>query len=612
MIDVDLLFRFDVMRDEQKRLIDDALESFESRSIILAHAPTGLGKTDASLSAALTFALRNDLDVFFVTPKISQHTIALDVVKGINKRFGLSIHAMDLVGRKYMCIHPLLTSSLDHDSFYQACERFRKKEICEYHLSAIGLLKEKLNDRESLLSYLSSSVTSHNLIYKEAKDKGFCPYDISIELAKSARLLVIDYFHIFLPKIREAFFAKLKKDISKSILIVDEAHNLPSRVRSQLSSTISENLLRRIDKEAKAVGYEPLGLNTAFVDLAERYIKDESGSMLVDVDFLPNFIDDPNNLSEFLRDIGESWVEMTTKKSASLKLANFIDMWSNEEPSIIRILSRKKQFSLSIKALDPSIVTNVINDFYAAILMSGTFKPLPMYVDLLGIDKSRVILKEYKSPFPDENRAAIIVDGLSTKYSRRTVDEYKRYGKMIDAIYNASPGGVAVFFPSFKVLNGVLPFINTKPKYVQKENAKPDEIRSLINSFKSNPTLLIGVQGGSLSEGVDYSNGEIKVVVIAGIALDDVTLETKSRIEYYDKKFGKGWEYGYIFPAITKAMQSAGRAIRKETDKAVIVFLDERFGWRNYRKLIDIPFIVHTSDPVPYIRRFFSMFETTF
>ncbi|MFA5077626.1 MAG: helicase C-terminal domain-containing protein, partial [Candidatus Micrarchaeia archaeon] len=97
---------------------------------------------------------------------------------------------------------------------------------------------------------------------------------------------------------------------------------------------------------------------------------------------------------------------------------------------------------------------------------------------------------------------------------------------------------------------------------------------------------LIAVQGGSLSEGVDFSKGEIKNAIVVGIALEEMNLEIKSLIDYYQQKFGKGWEYAYIYPGMTRALQSAGRAIRKDEDKAAIIFLDERFAWGNYRKIL--------------------------
>jgi DNA excision repair protein ERCC-2 len=61
-------------------------------------------------------------------------------------------------------------------------------------------------------------------------------------------------------------------------------------------------------------------------------------------------------------------------------------------------------------------------------------------------------------------------------------------------------------------------------------------------------------------------------------------LETKQLIEYFDKKFKRGWDYGYVFPAFNKVLQNAGRCIRSETDRGVIIFLDERYAWPMYSR----------------------------
>ena len=70
-----------------------------------------------------------------------------------------------------------------------------------------------------------------------------------------------------------------------------------------------------------------------------------------------------------------------------------------------------------------------------------------------------------------------------------------------------------------------------------------------------------------------------------GLPLGRPDLETEALIRYYDAKFRRGWEYGYTVPAFNKTLQSAGRCIRSETDKGVIVFLDERYEWPRYLKL---------------------------
>ena len=115
---------------------------------------------------------------------------------------------------------------------------------------------------------------------------------------------------------------------------------------------------------------------------------------------------------------------------------------------------------------------------------------------------------------------------------------------------------------------------------------KPNEIRGMLKDFKAGG-VLCGVQGGSLSEGIDYCDGEIKTVVIVGVALESMDVEIRALIDYYDEKFGRGWDYGYLYPGTIKALQAAGRARRKEEDRVAVVYMDERFKWNKYNWILD-------------------------
>ena len=112
------------------------------------------------------------------------------------------------------------------------------------------------------------------------------------------------------------------------------------------------------------------------------------------------------------------------------------------------------------------------------------------------------------------------------------------------------------------------------------KNQKSDLLKNFMNSKNG---LLVGVQSGSFDQGIDFPNNILKCVIIAGLGLATPDLETKSLINCYNKNYGKGMEYGYIYPAVQKVIQASGRAIRSEKDKAAIVYLDERFLHRNYR-----------------------------
>jgi len=126
-----------------------------------------------------------------------------------------------------------------------------------------------------------------------------------------------------------------------------------------------------------------------------------------------------------------------------------------------------------------------------------------------------------------------------------------------------------------------------KTTILEHQRLTKEDKTEILNKFKSYQkvgAVLLGVATGSFGEGIDLPGNLLKCVVVVGLPLQQPDLETKELISYYDKKFGKGWDYGYIFPAFNKTLQNAGRCIRSETDKGVVVFLDQRYLWPNYKR----------------------------
>jgi DNA excision repair protein ERCC-2 len=606
----EIYFRHATIRQHQKELLRDINDAIENGENLIAHAPVGLGKTDSAIGAALTQAMKNDLTVFFLTPKISQHRIAVEVAQGIAKKYELDLKCLDLVGRRYTCIDPTL-SELDHDGFYQSCERKRKREECMFYGNAkgygkLGEAKATHNFKKMLEEYGVGK--KHNELIALGEKHSCCPYEWMTKLGSMSRIIIADYFHLMIPKIREIFLKKAGKKMENSIVIIDEAHNLSKRIREQLSSSINTMTLIRATKEIRMLGGETTNIESQFVKWAGESMK-HTNERLASKDefnvFLSNFEMTYDDLAAHFESMGVEFVEKTNKKSACLRFANFIRKWQEEEVGSVRILRKNGEYlSLAKRFLDSSPATKILNDTHSSILMSGTLLPLEMHRDVIGLDAERTVMKKYETPFDKKNIINIVVDGTTTRYSQRNFANYQIMANKIDKIICKTPGGVAVYFPSYAVMNNVLPMIKSKNLHVQKEKMTPKETLELIRRFSAGG-VLCGVQGGSISEGVDFCNGEIKTVIVVGIALEEMDTEIKSLINYYQDKFGKGWEYGYIFPGIIKALQAAGRSIRKETDRSAIVFMDERFKWSNYKRAMGDLRFVSTSEPEEYVEEFF-------
>jgi DNA excision repair protein ERCC-2 len=102
------------------------------------------------------------------------------------------------------------------------------------------------------------------------------------------------------------------------------------------------------------------------------------------------------------------------------------------------------------------------------------------------------------------------------------------------------------------------------------------------------PTIVFAVQGGSFSEGMDYAGEMVIGAFVVGPPLPNYDLEREQMRVYYQRRYGAGFDYAYTIPAMAKAIQAAGRVIRSETDRGLIVLMDSRFMEPGYSRSMPV------------------------
>ncbi|MGV9168616.1 MAG: helicase C-terminal domain-containing protein, partial [Promethearchaeia archaeon] len=255
------------------------------------------------------------------------------------------------------------------------------------------------------------------------------------------------------------------------------------------------------------------------------------------------------------------------------------------ESDITRNKSRK--VSLELVALDPTAVTSpILGLVRSSVAISGTLSPIDAYSEMLGFGSDSKNLTYY-NPFAKENRKGIIVEGVETSYRLRSKEMFKRIVAHCVAIAHATPRNTGIFTTSYGLIKELLSAglegkINKK-LFVEERGLKGSENDILVEEFKDRAenggAVLLGVQGGRNSEGGDFPGATMESVVVVGVPYAKPTPRIESLIDYYDKRFnGKGRDYGYVLPAMTRAIQAAGRPVRKLDDKGIIAFLDQRFA----------------------------------
>jgi len=626
----EVLFPFHKIRGEQEKLIEDVNSVLIEGKTLLAHAPTGIGKTAATLAPALKYALKNNKTIFFLTPKHSQHRIVVETLRKINERYNKNISIVDFVGKQWTCLYKDVRK-LGSSEFNQFCQAHKRNETCRfynnvYDTAGVELKKEA---KQKIDEIKRRGALHSDEVLEACRDFEMCTYEVCVNLARSANVIICDYFHLFQPKIRKAFLGKLGKELKNSILIIDEAHNLPDRVRGLMSINLSDYVLGAAAKEARAL--HNTGLEEDILDIRkvlerlskkignrQGFVKREEFSDAVEKLTQMNIV----ALYEDLESFSEVVLETPGRlRSFCFSVSSFLESWCQDrgetEVAFSRILSPNSHdpnhHTLSLKCLDPSIFTDeVLKSTHANILMSGTLLPLELYLDVLNL-RDNSVSREYLNPFPPENKITLIVKGVTTKFSKRNRFMYMKIADNISKMLSATPGNAAVFFPSYKMMEELSGQIRTdKERLIESPEMGKDDRDALYErlvgiSEGSSSAVLFGVQAGSFSEGVDFPGKVLDCVIVVGLPLEKPSLEIEALINYYDFKFGRGWDYGYTYPAMNRVLQASGRCIRSETDRGSIILMDDRFLWKNYKKCFprDFRFIL-TEKPSMYLEKFFS------
>ena len=620
----DLLFPHENVRPVQEEMIEEVTQALEQKRHLIVHAPTGLGKTAATLAPALTYAIANKKTVFFLTSKHTQHFLAIETLRQIKKKFDLNFVGVDLIGKKWLCLIPGAKGLQSHD-FAEYCKHAREKNECEFYVNTRKnpqTLTPKATIARDAAKILSPSHTEQ--IVELAQKEKLCPYYLSEHLAQEATVIVADYYYLFNPSIRKHFFEKIKKEPNDAIIIVDEGHNLPTRVRDLLTVRLTGFVLRNAVKEAKQFQFVECipklqYLQTILTQYAEE-VKQTKEKLVKREDFLKRveLLGDYEELiSQFT--FAADVIHEQQRNSFIGSVAKFLEAWQQQGEGFTRIFSIKEDYTplslvLSLRCLDPAVVTKeVIENSHSTIIMSGTLLPTAMYKELLGFpfETKEVV---FDSPFDEENKLSLIVPETTTKFTMRTDAQYQQIARVLAKITDAIPGNSLAFFPSYAFRDRVYDYfasLGGKTCILESPNLGKDEKNELLEKFKSyagSGSVLLGAVSGNFSEGIDLPGDFVKGVVIVGLPLQVPDLETKELIGYYDVKYGKGYDYGYLLPTMTKIQQSAGRCIRSETDRGVVVYLDVRYSWPMYLRCFPRDGTLRmTKEYVRMIEEFFAM-----
>lgn len=464
------------------------------------------------------------------------------------------------------------------------------------------------------------------------RGEGVCPYEALKTIIPEAVVVVAPYIFFFAPYIRKRLLDWMGVAEKEIIVLVDEAHNLEDFAREVASISITTGTLRLALREMEREGDMLIGegltistlltaLRDAILDLAEEYLEEEDGAIpphaLLEMLMEQLRVATPElyrAIAELER-IGEA-IEEKRKKKGKLPrsylgaIARFLMLWGEIDFSTYVPVVEMRGSSVAIEAscLDPSVITSALNRFHSTVHFSGTLKPLRQYVDAIGLE-GEVAVEDLPSPFPQENLFICYEKGLSTRYEliRREPEMLTAMARRLREHLEAFSGvNKIVFFPSFNIMKEVLERLRGEVGY-EGEIIREDrgmtqlELMNAVETFREGGgKTLFSVMGGRVSEGMDFPAKDLEMVIICGIPYPKPTARSRAQLTYYERRFGRGWDYAVHTPAARRILQAIGRLIRSEHDRGVAVILDERAS--AFRE--EIPSLTLCEDSVEAARAF--------
>lgn len=619
-------------REMQVEIISEIRNALDDGRHIVVESGTGTGKTIVSLAAGLEHARKTGKKIVYLTRTISQSDQVMKELKAISTIKHVS--GLTITGRNKSC--PLLINedleALPPNVLSLMCEE-RKSKSLKGSAGGCRFFDRTRAEVNNVIEYCLKEFPTSAELDSYCEKLGVCPYEMKKVLMKDMDVVVAPYVHILSEDIRTNFIANLGGEDVPLLLIVDEAHNLIDAARDQESFRITSKMIEAAIDECSATKTSDIleGIKTEDVI---RFIKSAVRQLAVDnipfgktefrlgKDTIENMImkrfniqrNELNILIEDMIGVGENRMDALAENdnyglSEIYTLGVALKDWmlSDNDRYIRSVKTSEDGEYLYAACIDPSDIVLFMRDLKGAVHMSGTLQPLEQYYKVMGLPKN-TLARTYPSPFPKENRSIVYVDDVTTRYEDMSRDPsmVTRIEKKIARLCNAVDRNTLVFFPSYKMMKNMRPFLErdiSKPLFWEESGQQKRTMRTLDAFRRGSNGVFFSVIGGSVAEGIDFPGEELCFTIIVGIQFPPPSLEQKAMSEMFDQRYGPGmgWKYTSEVPAIRKIRQAVGRMIRNETDYGMAVILDSRVS--KYQRQLEATL---SKDPVSDAIEFFS------
>ncbi|WP_303264182.1 helicase C-terminal domain-containing protein [Thermoanaerobacterium sp. CMT5567-10] len=574
-------FPYKNYRKGQRKLAVAVYRTIEREKKLFVQAPTGIGKTISVIFPAIK-AMREGMTskIFYLTAKTIAGTVADETFKMLRDK-GLRIKTLVITAKEKICLNEKTECT---------------PESCPYAKGHYDRINDAIMDM-----ILNEDDFNRAKIEEYAKKHTVCPFEFSLDLSLWSDVVICDYNYVFDPNVALKRFFQDKSDFT---ILVDEAHNLVDRSREMFSAELFKKEFLSLKKSMKGQSSKIekvlSKINSIFLKMKKQWgennffvAKDEQ----VDLDgYLRQFIGEAESYLVNNKKSSEcdELIDLYFKSLSYLKIS---DMYDSSYMTYVE--KDGDDVKIKLFCLDPSkLLSQTLQKVRGTIFFSATLLPITYYKSLLGgNDEDYAICLD--SPFDTKNRMILIADDVSTKYKDRE-NTREKVAEYIDAVVGKMPGNYIVYFPSYEYMNMIYEIYKDRGMNMiikQESSMSEDDKESFLKMFEDEKKGIIAfcVLGGIFSEGIDLKNDRLIGAIIVGVGLPQICLERDIIKDYFEKKYGLGYEFAYLYPGFNKVMQSAGRVIRTETDRGVILLIDERFLHRNYIKLFPKEWFPYTK-----------------
>lgn len=562
-------------REGQKELAVSVYRTILRKKRIFIQAPTGVGKTLSTLFPSLK-AMGEGLSdkIFYLTARTITRTVAADALDILREQ-DMRVKSIILTAKEKLCICDEVECNPDH---------------CPYAKGHFDRINEAVYD---LWTNGPDSYT-REVIAAQAHRYRVCPFELNLDLSIWADVVICDYNYVFDPNVYlKRFFGEGVK--GEYLFLVDEAHNLVERGRSMYSAVLcKEDFLemKRLVRGKSAALTQALERCNRHLLTLKRECEDGCQRLSQVGGFTLHLMHLVSETDKFL----ETTVQEDLRKTLTdfyFEVRNFLNICDrlDENYEIYTELAGDGRFYLHLYCVRPAVNLRLCLDKgICSVFFSATLLPVNYYKDLLTGEMEDYAVYA-KSPFDPDKRLLLIGTDVSSRYTRRGEREYERMADYISRTVQGHKGNYLIFFPSYQMLDKVYEKCSRRGEIecVRQDSGMGEEEREqFLKQFEENREKSMAafcVMGGIFSEGIDLANDRLIGALVIGTGLPLVCREREILKDYFDRKGMDGFAYAYQYPGMNKVLQAAGRVIRTDEDRGIILLLDERFMSSSYKKL---------------------------